>query len=296
MKTAVKFIQTMRPGQWVKNLFVFAPAVFAKAHTASEPVLLLHAALGTAVFIMLAGAVYVMNDVLDMEKDKMHPVRRLRPIPSGQLSVESAIAGGLLVLVGAFGVGLFLGTRFTLTALAYLGLNVAYSTTLKHRAWLDVGSIATGFLLRVLAGSFAIALTVDEISPYLIGCTFLVALFLALGKRRHEIALDGGDAAKGRSVLQQYRPHQLDVAMVIVAILTFVGYVLYTMAPATRAYFGTWQLVFTTPFVLAGILRFWWLIRRSDDPRSPTDAMIRDAWFVLNIVLWGIVVAVVVYV
>ena len=186
--------------------------------------------------------------------------------------------------------GFWLGTGFSIVAIGYLVLNVAYSSILKRIAWLDVLSIATGFLLRILAGSYAIGLTTDEVSIYLVACTFLVALFLALGKRRQELALLGDDSHAHRSVLRDYSLRHLDVGLVVVAVLTAAAYAMYTLAPQTRAYFGTTHLVFTTPFVFLGIGRFLLLLRRRDDPRSPTDAMIRDVPFVLNIVAWAVVV------
>ena len=295
MKPLRSIVRTMRPGQWVKNLFVFAPAVFAKAHSEAHPEILLQAALATLVFILLAGAVYVMNDVLDVDKDRLHPTKRNRPIASGALSIQNALAGGLLSLAAAYAIGYFLGGAFNLVATGYLALNIAYSTTLKHIAYLDVLSIATGFLLRILAGSLAIGLSRDEISIYLVGCTFLVALFLGLGKRRHELATLGEDSGKRRPALRQYRLHHLDVALAIVAALTVAAYAFYTVAPQTRAYFGSMRLVATVPFVLIGIGRFLFLLRRKDEDRSPTDVMIRDAFFVVNIVLWAGVAAWAIY-
>ncbi len=295
MKPLRALVQTMRPGQWVKNLFVFAPAVFAKAHSEAHPEIFLQAALATLVFILLAGAVYVMNDVLDIDKDRSHPTKRHRPIASGALSIQNALAGGLLSLAAAYAIGYFLGGAFNLVATGYLALNVAYSTTLKRYAYLDVLSIATGFLLRILAGSLAIGLSRDEISIYLVGCTFLVALFLGLGKRRHELALLGDDSEARRPALRQYRLHHLDIALVAVAALTVAAYAFYTVAPQTRAYFGSMRLAATVPFVLVGIGRFLALLRRKGEARSPTDVMIRDVPFLLNIAAWAVVVAWAVY-
>lgn len=295
MNTLRQLLKTMRPGQWVKNLFVAAPALFAKTHAEGHPEVFLRAGLATAAFILLAGAVYVLNDVLDVERDRLHPVKRKRPVASGALSIQTAVAGGLLALAGAVVLGFWLGNRFSIVAIGYLVLNVGYSSILKRVAWLDVLSIATGFLLRILAGSYAIGLTTDEVSIYLVACTFLVALFLALGKRRQELALLGGDSHAHRSVLRDYSLRHLDIGLLVVALLTAAAYTMYTLAPQTRAYFGTSRLVFTTPFVFLGIGRFLALLRRRDDPRSPTDAMVRDLPFVLNIVAWASVVVWAIY-
>lgn len=295
VRTTRALIRTMRPGQWVKNLFVLAPTVFAKAHTAGHPEVLALGVLATGVFILLAGSVYVMNDVLDVDKDRLHPVKCRRPIASGELSMHSAVAGGLLCLAGAYAAGYFLGGGFQLVATGYLALNVAYSTTLKHVAWLDVLSIALGFLLRVLAGSLAIGLARDEISVFLIACTFLAALFLGLGKRRHELALLGEDGQARRPALRQYRLHHLDVALVAVAAVTVATYAWYTVAAQTQAYFGDTRLVVTVPFVGIGIVRFLMLLRRQGEARSPTDVMVRDPWFLLNGAAYAVAVAWAVY-
>jgi len=284
---------TMRPAQWVKNGFVAAPVIFAKEHTAQDPSLIFQAILAALVFILLSGSVYVMNDILDAEKDRLHPLKKHRPIASGKLPVRTATAGGLLLLAAAFGLGHLLGADFNLVATGYLGLNVAYSWIIKNIVWLDVLSIATGFLLRIVAGSFAIGLAPDEISIYLIVCTFLLALYLALGKRRHELALLG--TSETRSVLGRYSRKQLDVALIIVAACTAASYVLYTLSPRTQEYFGTGQLVFSIPFVILGMWRFLVLLRRLGEHRSPTDVLIHDAPFVINTILWALVVIGVIY-
>ncbi|NOZ02743.1 MAG: decaprenyl-phosphate phosphoribosyltransferase [Deltaproteobacteria bacterium] len=293
MKTVRLLIVTMRPAQWVKNLFVAAPVLFAKTHTIQDPGIIGRAALATLVFILLSGSVYIMNDILDADRDRLHPVKKNRPIAVGALDVRSAVAGGLAVLALALGCGYLLGGAFNLVATTYLALNIGYSWSLKNTPWLDVFIIASGFLLRIIAGSFAIGLATSEISYYLILCTFLLALFLALGKRRHELSVLG--PGKPRAVLERYRTTHLDAALFVVAVLTAVAYTLYTLSPRTRDYFGTDRLVYTVPFVVLGIYRFMALLKRDGDPRSPTDMMIRDMPFVVNILLWASLVAWVIY-
>jgi len=287
---------TMRPSQWVKNVFVFAPALFARSHSLGHPEVFGRALLAAAVFILLSGAVYVMNDVLDVEKDRRHPVKRHRPIASGLLPVEQAVAGGLLCLAASWAAGFLLGTGFLLTSLAYLVLNVAYSMSLKHIAYLDVLSIALGFLLRVLAGSFAIGLAFGEVSAFLLICTFLVALYLAMGKRRHELAMLGnGVDESSRPALRQYRLHHLDLGLAVLAGVTLAVYAFYTVAPQTREYFGHARLAWTIPFVAFGLLRFLVLLKRSGESRSPTDVMIRDPLFLLNGLAYGVTAGLVIY-
>ncbi len=287
------FLRTTRPSQWVKNLFVVAPVLFAKTHTAQDPWIVLRALLAALVFILLSGAVYVLNDVLDAPRDRLHPMKRLRPIASGALPVRTAAAGGGLILGGGLGGGWFLGLGFLATATLYLAINVAYSKGLKEVAYLDVALIATGFVLRILAGCFAIGLAVSEVSVFLVACTFLVALFLALGKRRAEMDTQNGPDA--RAVLDRYRRGHLDLALWVVGALTVGAYAFYTFSPRTVAYFGTYRLAWTIPFVVLGIARFLWLTRNVGEGRSPTEAMVRDGWFLLNIASWAAVVTWAIY-
>lgn len=290
------FLRTLRPNQWVKNLFVVAPVVFAKAHTETKPYLFIVGLFAGLVFSLLSGAVYVLNDILDAPKDRAHPIKRERPIASGELPVRIALILGLALLVLATIAGLSLGLRFALSGVAYLGLNVAYSTFLKGIAYLDVLVIAFGFLLRVVAGSFAIGLEPEEISYFLVACTFLTALYLALGKRRHELAMilalerHGQRAEAVRPSLAGYKVKHLEVAMGVIGLLAFFVYAFYTISPRTVTYFGTYNLVFSLPFVGLGLWRFWVLCRREKAHNSPTDALLRDKWFMLDALAWGILV------
>lgn len=280
-------LKATRPSQWVKNLFVVAPVLFAKAHTAQDLGLVLRALLGAVVFVLLSSAVYLFNDILDLPRDRLHPVKRHRPIASGSLPVRTAAFASGAILVGGVYVGWILGPLFLTTASLYVVLNIAYSMRLKEVAYLDVLLISTGFLLRILAGCFAIELAVSEISYFLVACTFLVALYLALGKRRAEMDVENGVAS--RAVLERYRRPHLDLAMAVVAFLTVITYAYYTVSPRTVEYFGTYRLVWTLPFVVIGIARFWWLTRRVNQGRSPTDVMVRDRWFLANIAAWAAV-------
>ncbi len=292
-RTLWLLLKTARPSQWVKNLFVVAPALFAKAHTAQEPLLVLRGVLAAGVFVLLSGVVYVLNDLVDAPRDRLHPVKRLRPIASGALPEGPAWAGGGLLAVAGLCGAAFFGVRFFAMAVLYLGLNVAYSRGLKEVAWLDVVVIAAGFLVRILAGCFAIGLAVAEVSYFLVACTFLVALFLALGKRRAEMNANNG--AEVRAVLGRYRRGHLDVALWVVAVLTVIAYAFYTVSPRTVRYFGHHDLVWTTPFVVLGIARFLWLTRHVGMGKSPTEVMVRDGWFLLNLAAWAATVTWVIY-
>ncbi len=284
-------LRTLRPRQWVKNLFVFAPVVFSK--DLGDPERMLASAAAALIFCLLSGSVYAINDVFDAEKDRLHPVKRNRPVASGAVPprVAAAVAVGLIaVSVGAAAV---LGVGFAAAASAYLLLNLVYSAALKKAAFVDVACIATGFVLRVLAGSLAARV---RPSIWLLACTFLLALFLALGKRLHELAASGDRAAERRPVLRRYRPETLRRLMAAAGIAAAGAYLAYTVAPHTREFFGTWMLVLTAPFPAVGLLRFAGLVDRSGGGESPTDAMLRDVPFVLNVALWGAAVLAILYI
>lgn len=287
---ALGLIRTMRPHQWVKNLFVVAPLVFA------QELLNVHAALrslaGFAVFSIVASAVYVLNDLSDVEADRNHPTKRLRPIASGAVSVPAArlLLAGLLAL-GGLG-GMTLGPPFLGIIAAYFAKDIAYSFGLKKIAYLDVLFIALGFELRVLAGAFAAEVPA---SGYLLVVTFLFATFLGLGKRLHELG-HAGDGTATRSALRAYDPRIVTGAMAVSGVLTLITYATYTVDPHTIEAFGTANLWVTTLNALFGFARFIFLVRRRDNAESPTDAMLRDWPFLLNLAAWAVEIVVLLYV
>jgi len=272
-------VKTMRPHQWVKNVFVLAPVVFAKE--IFDPPLLMRAAAAFLGFCLLAGAVYAMNDIADIESDRQHPVKQYRPIPAGRVPLvwARALAVGLVViaLAGAFA----LSIGFGCIAAAYYGLNVAYSLRLKHVAYLDVGCIAAFFVMRVLGGGFATHIT---ISLYLVACTALIALFLGFGKRRHELAAT--KPGKQRAVLESYNRQALDFSMAVTACATAAAYLAYTLNAHTRVFFRTDWLWPSTVFVVLGMWRFVHLVRARPKTESPTQEMLRDGPFVFIMLGW----------
>lgn len=284
-------LQTMRPKQWVKNLFVLAPVVFAK-NLFHEPILL-RAAAAFAGFSMLAGAVYTINDLVDVEDDRRHPTKCHRPIAAGKVPEGVArLAAGVLVLVGVGGT-LWLDVRVGLAALAYLALNLAYSFKLKQFAYLDVGIIALGFVLRVVAGSYAVSTPAQPVRPslYLLLCTAFLSLFLGFGKRYHELSVN---AAKARDALRFYSLPTLRLALWGTALGTVGVYLAWTLRPPEILQFAQGYLWATTPFVLVGIGRFVKLLGSSQG-ESPTDAMLRDVPFVLTVVSWTLLVVAMIY-
>ena len=295
-------IKTMRPHQWVKNLFVLAPMFFAKdlvsTSSAGKPQLDLEisvrAIAGTAVFCLLAGAVYTINDLVDVEADRIHPVKRFRPLASGAVPENLARAAAIGLVVLSLGMGVLLDKWFALVALVYFVENILYSFKLKNVPFLDVGLISFGFVLRVVAGGYA---TGTHVSGYMLACTALLALFLGFGKRRHELA--GEHAGKQRKALKAYSANSLNVALALTGAATAVVYVAYTLDPITEEFFQSKYLWMTAPFTIAGIVRFLMLVSgkagRGRRAESPTQEMLRDVPFVLNLVLWVIVVAALVY-
>lgn len=281
-------LRTLRPHQWIKNLFVVAPVVFAKNLT--HPSIITRTVGAFAIFCLLAGAVYALNDIVDAEADRQHPVKRHRPIASGVVPVRFAKALVAVLVVLSF-VGAALGpTEFLIVTVAYFVLNLAYSFGLKRVAYVDVGCISTGFVLRVLAGGFA---TVTPISGYMIACTALLALFLGFGKRRHEIMAPG--AAKQRAALRAYSPRALIVALAVTGAASVAVYVLYTLDSHTKAFFGSEWLWLTSIHPAYGVVRFLQLVAGRPKAESPTQEMLKDVPFMLNLVIWVVEVVVIVY-
>jgi 4-hydroxybenzoate polyprenyltransferase len=286
---AAAIVVSLRPRQWVKNLFVFAAVIFSQQ--LFTPVVWCAVA-AFAVFCGLSGAIYLVNDVADRAKDARHPTKRRRPVASGRLPVGTALAAaGLLVagsLAGAFAIGVPVG----LVALAYAVLLVAYSAWLKHLVILDVLTVASGFVLRAVAGAAAVA---ADISGWLVICTILIALFLALGKRRHEYRTLKGDAAAHRPILAEYSEGFLDQMIAVVTASTVTAYALYTMWPETVAKFHTRLLPVTLLFVLYGIFRYLYLLYRRELGGNPSDLLLTDRALLLNTVLWMLAVVAIVY-
>jgi 4-hydroxybenzoate polyprenyltransferase len=278
----------MRPEQWVKNVFVLAPLVFAKHLT--HPSIIISAVGGFGVFCLLASGIYTMNDLVDVEADRVHPKKRFRPIASGRVPIWAGkILAATLITVALAGAAI--GPRpFLYVALAYLGLQIAYSFRLKKIAYVDVGCISAGFVLRVLAGSFAV-----RVAPsfYMLACTALLALFLGFGKRRHELA--GANAAKQRAALEQYSPRVLTTALAVTGLLTLATYLAYTLDPATQAMFASNWLWVTTIHPVFGVVRFLQLVVGGTKSESPTQEILRDVPFMMNLVLYAVEVIVIIY-
>ena len=244
------------------------------------------------IFCALSGAIYVFNDLADVEKDRLHPTKRYRPIARGALSVPAAAALGVLLLAGSLTAAYVLSVPFGVVATAYAVLLTAYSVWLKHVVILDVLTVAAGFVLRAVAGAAAIGV---EISGWLVICTILIALFLALGKRRHEYRTLKGDAAAHRPILAEYSEGFLDQMVAVVTASTVTAYALYTMSPETVGKFHTRLLPVTLPFVLSGIFRYLDRLYRREMGGNPSDLLLNDRALLVNTVLWMIALLVIIY-
>ena len=286
---ASAIVVSLRPRQWVKNLFVFAAVVFAQKLFTP---LVWRAVAAFAIFCALSGAIYLVNDVTDRAKDALHPTKRRRPVASGALGVGTALAVAALLLAASLAGAFALGLPTGLVALAYAVLLVAYSVRLKHVVIVDVLVVASGFVLRAVAGAEAVD---AEISGWLVICTILLALFLALGKRRHEYLTLRGDAGAHRPILAEYSEGFLDQMIAVVTASTVMAYALYTMWPETVAKFHTRLLPVTLPFVLYGIFRYLYLLYRREMGGNPSDLLLSDRALLLNTALWMLAVLGILY-
>lgn len=283
-------LRALRPVQWVKNVFVLAPVVFAEQLT--DPGVLSPALLAFGVFCGAASAVYLVNDVRDREEDRRHPVKCRRPIAAGDLPVSVAVAAAAVLALGAVAGAVYLGLPFLALLALYLAVNLCYSTWLKRLVILDVMAVASGYVLRVMAGGAAIGVAV---SNWLLLCSIFLALLLIFSKRRHELLLLGDRATGHRSVLSHYSPQFLDQMINVVTASAVVSYALYAVDADTVRRFGSDNLVYTVPLVLFGIFRFLYLTYQKSEERNPTEAILFDPPSVANVLLWGVLVLWIVY-
>jgi 4-hydroxybenzoate polyprenyltransferase len=283
-------IVSLRPDQWTKNLIVFAALIFAVQ--LFDPAALALASAAFLIFCALSGAVYLMNDVSDREADRLHPLKRLRPIASGALPAGVALGWAAGLVVAALAAAFWLRPVFGVAAAAYVALFVLYTRALKHVVILDVMSIAIGFVLRAVAGGLVIGV---PISDWLLVCTVLLALFLGLAKRRHELTMLADGATGHRRILEEYDPYLLDQMIAIVAAATLVVYIIYCASPETTERFGTQWLVLTTPFPIYGIFRYLYLVHRRHGGGSPSDLLLRDRPLLGCVALWGLAVILIIY-
>jgi 4-hydroxybenzoate polyprenyltransferase len=272
----------LRPRQWTKNGLLFIALAFTL--NLQQPGLLLRTLAAFACFCALSSAGYLLNDVVDVEADRAHPSKRLRPIAAGQVSVSLALGLGIGLVVVGLGGAFLLGLLFGLLALAYTLLTAVYSTTLKHIVLLDIFGLAGGFVLRAAAGAVAIDV---PISPWLYIATLLGALLIALGKRRTELETLGVEAAVGhRRNLESYSLEFIDQLIVVISSAALMTYALYTFSAENLP--RNHSMMVTIPVVLYGLFRYLFLVRQGDVGASPEDLLFRDRPLLIAVALWAL--------
>jgi 4-hydroxybenzoate polyprenyltransferase len=281
---------SLRREQWAKNFLLFAGLLFGGRLL--EPDAVLKAIAAFAVFCALSSAIYLVNDIWDRDADRRHPLKQTRPIASGEIGVRLAGWSAAILIAGATAVAWVLNSVFGAIATGYVLLLLLYSTTLKHIVILDVLAIAGGFVLRAVAG--AVAVTVP-IGSWLLVCTTLLALFLALSKRRHELVLLGDGAPHHRRILEQYSPYLLDQMISVVTASTLIAYTVFTLSAETAQRLGTPFLGFTVPFVLYGIFRYLYLVHQKRGGGSPAEMLLTDRPLLVCVALWAGTVVLLMY-
>jgi 4-hydroxybenzoate polyprenyltransferase len=284
----INLLKTMRPKQWPKNVFIFTALVFVEE--LFTPVPLLKTIAAFVLFCLMSSAVYLINDVVDIEKDRQHPTKRLRPLPSGQLKPSVAIAAGVLIPLVTLPLSFLLNLYFGFVALAYFLTMTVYSFVFKNIVILDVLTVAAGFVLRAVAGAVVISV---PISPWLYVCTTLVALFIGFGRRRHELILLAENANEHRASLNEYSLPLLDQMTAVVTSATIIAYSLYTFSapnlPPNHA------MMLTIPFVLYGLFRYLYLIHVENKGGTPEEIFLSDLPMMIALGLWGLAVIAVLY-
>lgn len=290
-RNLVGLVRTMRLRQWSKNVIIYAGLVFDGK--LFDQTLLIATTLVVLCFCLVSSSVYIINDLADIEKDRLHPRKKLRPLPSGQLNRPFAAVAAAVIAVAGIGLATWLHPWVGVVTFVYLVQNIAYSFYLKNVVLIDVMVLSLGFLLRVFAG--VLIAHVTNFSPWLYVCITLLSLFLGFGKRRHEITLLQGDAAAHRSSLQEYNLPLLDQIMSLVTTSTFVTYTFYSFEAQT-ALVRDGRMLLTTPFVFFAIVRYLYLIHVQKRGGAPDELIFEDRPLLVDGVLWVVTVVVLIYV
>lgn len=287
--TFFALIKTMRPRQWMKNILIFTPLVFDQK-LGNIPALVRTSA-GFVLFCLVASAVYIINDLIDLEADRKHPDKKFRPLAAGLLSPRVAIFAAALIIAVSLPLAYLLSVGFALILLAYLILNLLYSTWLKHIPLIDVFVLASFYVLRVVGGVTLII--VARFSPWLYVVTTLLALYIGFGKRRAELALLAERANSHRKVLEGYTIPLLDQFITIVSATTIVAYSLYTFSATNLP--ENHAMMLTIPFAIYGIFRYLYLVQMRQDGGAPEEVLLSDRPLQVTLLLWGLAVLVIFY-
>jgi 4-hydroxybenzoate polyprenyltransferase len=289
VRTVYYIALSMRPRQWTKNLVTFAGLIFSQSIANSA--LVWKSVEAFVIFCALSGAIYIVNDVADIEKDRLHAAKRSRPLPSGRLKVSTGLAAAAAIGAAALVWAYVVGRGFFAVAVLFSLLNVFYSAGLKKVVLVDVVSISLSFVIRAIAGVEALV-GVDPsitISPWLLICTLFLSLFLAFCKRRHELTTLG-EATRHREALAEYSPALVDQLVGITAAGAVLSYSIYTIWPETVEKFGTTRLVYTIPLVLIGVMRYLYLVYNKEKGGSPSDMLLSEKFILIDVFLWILLV------
>lgn len=280
------FLQSLRPKQWTKNGLLFAGILFAQRW--DNQLLVINVLCAFIIFCALSGVVYVINDVLDVEKDRQHPKKKNRPIASGRISPGAASAGAFLLLAAGLVAAWFITLNFFICAIIYVTLVATYSIKLKHVVILDIMAIAIGFVVRAIAGIEAMRVPGEdiEVTPYFILTTLFLALFLAVGKRRSELLNMSAKAAETRKVLKDYSVEYLDLLLTLATTGVIYSYASWTTSGDLAKIEGTYAMAFTMPFVLYGIFRYLWLVLIKSQGEAPDELLLKDKPLLITVGLW----------
>lgn len=285
-----EIIKLIRIPQWIKNLFVFIPVIYSRNLFHTD--YLIRSIIAFVIFCLLSSVVYVINDIVDAEADRHHPVKKYRPIASGKISNKKGMVIALILFVVSVALSLYTNANFKIFASLFLLINIYYSFRLKHIVLLDIFCIAAGFMIRVTAGALVISV---EISSWLILTTMFLSLFLAVMKRRSELVIVGDEQSSTRKVLEFYSNNFIDQMATIAAAGVIISYALYTVSERTVTVFQTEHLIYTTPFVVYGIFRYMFLVLNHNKGENTTEIMVTDVSMIMNIILYSLTTIIIVY-
>ena len=289
MKQFLFVLQSMRPGQWTKNLVVFAGLVFSQ--NLFDRQLAAKSVEAFVVFCLLSGMIYLINDIADIERDKLHDRKKLRALPSGRLKLSTAVVASIVGTLAGLYLAWLVGSEFFVVAVVFFALNMLYSFVIKRIVLLDVMSISISFIVRAIGGVEALRSLEPsiEISPWLLICTLFLSLFLGFCKRRHEL-VTLSNAHRHRRSLRDYSPALLDQLVGITAGGSVLAYAIYTIWPDTVDKFGSTDLVYTVPLVLLGVMRYLYLVYTQQKGGSPSELLLHEKFLLFTVLVWGALV------
>ncbi len=282
-------IRAMRPKQWTKNGLIFIPIFFDRQFMHVDP--MLRVTLGFVLFCIMSGAVYLLNDIVDVERDRMHPKKRFRPIASGDLPIRVATTAAIILPILTLAISLTYSVPLAVVLLIYMVKQIGYSFYLKHVVIVDVMILAFGYILRIVAG--VIVISVTHFSPWLYVCCGMLSLFLAVGKRRQELIMMGNNATEVRPIFKEYNLALLDDMLRMVMTSSIIAYTLYTVEANTSL--GGPAMLLTVPFVVYGVFRYLYLMHVKGEGGAPDEVLLKDRPLLFAIVLFGLTAGIIIY-